>query len=466
LKLQICSKIKKARIISLQTFNHEICMMTTLPPIILPFLTPFFIIFSTSKTFSKMCVLFLGATLCKGGRTVCACLKALGMHGEKAFSNYHRTLNRYKWDGLEGSKIMLNLILPFTRGKVLLIVDEHLERRQGEKIKYKDIYRDPIASSKSWLVKCLGIKWVVLAVAIKFPWSQRYFALPIFCVAKKPATHPLCKKRKCRTGIDILCQMLCVLRRWHPNLSLTLVGDGEYAKVKLVQVCNRLSIGLVSRMRSDARLHEYPKKKQWRGRPVKLGDKIIVSVKRKRDWKKGVVRWYGGIKKTIRWEACNCLWYAGKPEVTIPIVAIWVKLGSDEIILMSTDSKMTPQEIIEAYIKRWNIEVSFRECREHLGLETQRQWSDKAIERSTPLLFCLYSLIILIGNAIYKEKGVMTHSTAWYQKTQLTFSDLLIGVKMEIWKWRNNSNSSSTSSSDKLSDNSWSKMEHILAECF
>jgi hypothetical protein len=364
-------------------------------------------------------------------------------------------------------KILLSMLLPLTKAEVLLIVDEHLERRQGKKIKSKDIYRDPVASSKSWLVKCFGIKWVVLSIGIYFPWSKRYFALPFFCVPRKPPEHPLCIKRNCRTGIDLLCQMLCAIRRWHPDLSLTIVGDGDYARVKLAKMCIRLSIGLVSRMRSDARLHEYPKKKEWRGRAVKLGERILPAYKHKRAWEKGTIRWYGGIKKQVQWEAYKCLWYAGKPEVIIPIVAIWVKLRkNDEIILMCTDTGLTPQEIIEVYIKRWNLEVTFRECRDYLGVETQRQWSDNAIERTTPLLFSLYSLVTIIGNEIYKTKKIESRSTAWFKKRYLTFSDLLIAVRMEIWNHQNNTNSPELASSE---NDKWVyelKIEDILAECF
>lgn len=88
--------------------------------------------------------------------------------------------------------------------------------------------------------------------------------------------------------------------------------------------------------------------------------------------------------------------------------------------------------IIESYVKRWNIEITFRKCREYLGVETQRQWSDLAIERTTPLLFALYTLITLMGNAIYNERGLIAESTVWYQKTHLTFSDLLEAVRQKI----------------------------------
>ena len=48
---------------------------------------------------------------------------------------------------------------------------------------------------------------------------------------------------------------------------------------------------------------------------------------------------------------------------------------------------------------RWSLEAIFEEGHAHLGIETQRQWSDLAIQRTTPLLFGLYSLVTLFGQA-------------------------------------------------------------------
>jgi hypothetical protein len=58
--------------------------------------------------------------------------------------------------------------------------------------------------------------------------------------------------------------------------------------------------------------------------------------------------------------------------------------------------------------------------------------SDKAVERTTPLLFCLYSLIILIGHDLYKKVEIANRSTAWYQKNSITFSDLVVALRKEI----------------------------------
>ena len=327
------------------------------------------------KSFTKIVVLFVGSLFCRGGVTVCGCLRAIGMKGETAFSNYHHLLSRCKFDILQGSKILINMILPMVDYKIILIVDEHLERRRGEKIKAKAIYRDPVASSKKWLVKCFGLKWTVISILVVFPWSKRPFALPIMCALRYPEDHLKNLKRRTRSGTDIACQMLYQIRRWFPDLSITVLGDGDYARVKIWKACQRLSMGLISRMRADARLYYYPEaiSQKKKGPKRKKGERII----RPNDslWEKVTVNWYGGQIRELSAAVIECLWIAGKSSTMIPLKAVWVKMRStDELILMCTGVDMQVVSIIEAYVTRWNLEVTFRECRDYLGVETQRQW--------------------------------------------------------------------------------------------
>lgn len=93
----------------------------------------------------------------------------------------------------------------------------------------------------------------------------------------------------------------------------------------------------------------------------------------------------------------------------------------------------TAQKMLASVIARWPIEVTFEECRAHLGLETQRQWSDNAIACSTPLLLGLHSLIVLFANALHPDGRLPIHPTAWYRKPQATFADALATVRRAFW---------------------------------
>ena len=100
----------------------------------------------------------------------------------------------------------------------------------------------------------------------------------------------------------------------------------------------------------------------------------------------------------------------------------------------STDLQLSAVKIVEYYVLRWNVDVTFEESRRHLGVETQRQWSDKSIQRTTPVLFGLYSIVCLIAVRLSKSKEIIPQSTSWYQKQEVTFSDVLAYVRRHIWE--------------------------------
>jgi len=94
---------------------------------------------------------------------------------------------------------------------------------------------------------------------------------------------------------------------------------------------------------------------------------------------------------------------------------------------------MTPGRIVEIFVLRWNVEVTFEETRRHLGVETQRQWSDLAIARTTPALMGLFSLVCLMALRMLEDGSLPVRQSAWYKKQDATFSDVLAFVRRAIW---------------------------------
>ena len=101
----------------------------------------------------------------------------------------------------------------------------------------------------------------------------------------------------------------------------------------------------------------------------------------------------------------------------------------------STDLANSPTQIIEWFVLRWNIEVTFEETRAHLGIERQRQWSDQAIARTTPLLMALLSILVLVAIKIHESKKlVVQETTSWYDKKgELTLGDIIMVIRRSIW---------------------------------
>jgi hypothetical protein len=128
--------------------------------------------------------LLVGAILAPGQRTVTAALRIMGLSAEKHFQTYHRVLNRASWSSLALSRQLLGLLLQtfVPSGPVIFGLDDTIERRRGVKIKAKGIYRDPVRSSHSHLVKASGLRWLSLMVLVPIPWAQRVWALPCLTV--------------------------------------------------------------------------------------------------------------------------------------------------------------------------------------------------------------------------------------------------------------------------------------------
>lgn len=400
----------------------------------------------TVPTFANALVLLYGTILAAGRRTVASALRAMGLADIPQFTNYHRVLNRAQWSPWVLSKLLLTLIILFfvpPGMPLLLVVDETLERRRGRKIKYKGWFRDPIRSTVNHVSKSLGIRWICLAILVPVPWSQRLWALPFMTIpALGPKTSDKLKKRH-RTIVDWAMIMIEKVRTWQPDREIALIGDGSYAAVILVQRCQRLKrpVKLVSRLRLDACLHDFPgpQPKGKRGpkpkKGVRLPNLAAVLADPKSCWQKLKVLWYGGEEKEIEIVTGVCLWYRSG---LAPVPIRWVLLRCPEDsfkpqAFFCSDPQVPAAQIIARFIARWNIEVTFEELRAHLGFETQRQWSDKAIERTAPCLFGIFSLVVLMAKVLHPET-LPVRQASWYLKDEATFIDALAAVRADLWR--------------------------------
>ena len=130
------------------------------------------------------------------------------------------------------------------------------------------------------------------------------------------------------------------------------------------------------------------------------------------------------------------LWYAYGIR---PLPVRWVLVKDPEgklkpVVLFSTNIDHPAAKIVETFVSRWPLEVAFEESRRHLGIETQRQWSDKAIERTTPCIFASFSIIVLMAmkHAEATKETITMQNTAWYHKSHVTFSDVLSYVRLAV----------------------------------
>ncbi len=186
----------------------------------------------TRPTWHKVLVLVVGTILARGRRTVTAALKQMGLHDEPDFTLFHQVLNRASWSCLTLSRLLLQLLVStFVQagGPVHIAIDETLERRWGRKISKRGHYRDNLQSSKEQSVSTSGLRWVVMMLVVQVPWTRREWALPFFSVlATTPKVSEQLGKPHKTIG-EIAQQMVMTVRRWLPDMPITLVGDTAYS---------------------------------------------------------------------------------------------------------------------------------------------------------------------------------------------------------------------------------------------
>jgi hypothetical protein len=144
--------------------------------------------------------------------------------------------------------------------------------------------------------------------------------------------------------------------------------------------------------------------------------------------------WYGNRNKEMMIVSGVAIWHKSN---TVMVKIRWVLVKDPEgklepVLLACTDTTLPAEKIVTFFVRRWRVEVTFAEVRRHLGVETQRQWSDLAIERSTPCLMALMSIVCLMANSLHICCPIQLNKTSWYRKKAVTFSDVLAAVRIEI----------------------------------
>ena len=275
------------------------------------------------------------------------------------------------------------------------------------------------------------------------PWAGRVWALP-FLTALAPSERT-CRQRGGRHKklTDWARQLALQARRWLPGRDLVLVGDSGFAALELLAALSRRNITCITRLRLDAALYEPAPTRLpgTNGRPRTKGARLPnlsdVLTEADRCWQRELVPgWYGGGEGAVELCSATAVWrHAGMPVVPIRWVLVRDPLGRFEPqALLCTDLACTPKQILQWFVQRWQLEVTFQETRAHLGVETQRQWSDLAIARTTPCLLGLFSITALLAARLEPAERRCAASTAWYRKQRPTFSDTLAAVRRHVWR--------------------------------
>jgi DDE superfamily endonuclease len=399
----------------------------------------------TAPVWNHILVLVAGAVLAPGKRTVTQALRVMGLADRPGFGRYHEALNRARWDSRDvARRLLLHLLaVLWPSGEVVIAIDDTIERRWGAKIKARGIYRDPVRSSQGQFVKTSGLRWLSLVVMLPVPFAARRWALPFLTVLAPSAQWSETQGKRHKTLTDRARQAILQTKRWLGDRRMVIVADSSFAALELIASVRR-HVCLITRLRLDASLFEPAPERRpgQRGRPRLKGKRLPKLSAMLTDpntvWTSvTMAEWYGGQRCVLEYVSGIAVWYTnGLTPARIRWVLVRDPSGErDAQAFLCTDLDLEPTTILGRFVFRWRIETTFQEVREHLGVESQRQWSDLAILRTTPALLGLYSLIAIWANGLMAAPAtaVRPHPAAWYNKSQPTFSDAIAAVRRVLW---------------------------------
>jgi hypothetical protein len=403
--------------------------------------------FFTAPVWNHVLVLIAGATLATGKRTVTSAPRAMGLGEATDFALYHHVLSRARWSSRAVARKLFALIVDrfAPDGPVVIGIDDTIERRWGAKISARGIYRDPVRSTEGQFVKTSGLRWLTLMALVPVPWAKRRWALPFLTVLAPSKRYHTSRNHRHKTLTDWARQAILQVRRWLPDRPVIVVADSSFSALELIEAVRR-HVTLVTRLRLDAALYAPAPERDpnRRGRPAKKGARVpkmsqVLEDESTKWTKLSMPYWYGGERCVLEIAAGTAVWYSsGLPPAHIRWILVRDPAGVREPrAFLCTSLDATPEDILGWFVQRWSVETTFQESRQHVGVETQRQWSDLAIARTTPALFGLFSLIAIWAADANLAGDLRPRTAAWYAKDEPSFSDVIALVRRRFWATAN-----------------------------
>ncbi len=418
--------------------------MPSLPPAIVPLLSPFASLFDV-RTWRKAQILLTGVILAPGRRTVSTALYVPGLQDRGDFALFHHVLSRVSWSSLAVSRVLpgqlVRQLVP--TGPLRLAIDETLERRWGERIEALGVYRDPVRSSHGHFVKAKGLRRVSLMLLAEVSWARRVWALPFLTVPAPSRRYHETRGRRHKTITDWARRMPCLLRRWLPDRELVVVGDRTYATLRLLAACQGMEppITFPTRLRLDAVLHDPPPPR----RPGPLGRPRVVGARQPSlqavpsdpatVWTALAQRWPDGTRRHLQAATGTALRIRPGPAHRLPALAAPARPErapgppGPALHRPRLEPHGHPHRVPAALAGGGRVPggphppgcrnpapvVGSRHRPHHPGPAGPLGW------------------LILVAHHRHRARSLRPRQAAWHAKTVPTFADVLAGVRHVLW---------------------------------
>jgi uncharacterized membrane protein len=395
---------------------------------------------ASPSVFARLLLLAIGAILTPGRRTISRILWHIRPLVQGHPCSYHRCLSKARVSLLVLGRILAKLILEQLPpdAKAELAVDDTTAEHRGAKVYAKACHRDAVRSSHGYVQRKWGHRWVILSILVPLPGGSRPWALPVLCALYRSPKLNAKEQRRHKVPAALARSLVAFLIHQFPDRHFVLLGDGHFSSHDLADFAarHRRHLTLIGRLRQDARLFEKPKhaRRVRCATPRKLRQlpaPVVACQGRPRRWVH--VPWYGASVRRVGLISACGLWYRAGAQAYVRWVCVLDPKSRRTDYLYGTDPTLAPEQIVRLYARRWNLEVTFQEIREHLGFESTRQWTQRSVLRAAPLLLGLYSVITLLWKSQYAA-STTPRGTLCYHKPEPSFADAIFQVRKALWE--------------------------------
>jgi len=399
----------------------------------------------TAPSFAVFRHMMSGWLLSIGRHTVTSVIVAAGVVDVRHHTTFQRFFRCGRWQPDELGVVLVRMVLaklvpPFA--PVLVALDDTLARHTGKRISSAGMHRDPLLSTAAKVSYHFGHVWVVLAVVIRMPWGKS-FALPV--LARLYRSKKTCKRMGVphRKKTELAVELIDKLANTIPKRRILVVADNAFANRNVIAELPA-KVDLIGRGVMDARIYTKPppRKKGQRGRTRVMGKKLPSPKERASDagasWEVVDVEISGRLAQ-VEVQVFDALWHkSGRGRfLRFVLVRGWPGHKKDDV-LISTDTTLSANDIINLYCLRWPIEETFHWCKSKLGLEQPQNRTEHAVGRTAPMALWAYSLVVLWYATIGQHTAAAKFpALPWYQsKKTPAFSDMLATLRRVSWAAR------------------------------
>ena len=427
----------------------------------------------TRPTWQNVLLLVAGAILAPGKRTVTAALRILGRQQETDFPIYHGVLNKAVWSSRAVAGWLLCLLVDtFLRADAAVVIgiDDTIERRWGQKISARGIYRDPVRSSKGHFVKTSGLRWLSAQLLVHIPWVGRIMGLPFLTVLAPSKRFYADKPRSPKTLLDWARQVALQIHRWLPGRRIVIVGDTAFAAVDFLGAV-RNYVSVVTRLRLDANLYApAPPRRPGRGRPAVKGKRLPTLTQVLHDagtvWQRHTVTlWYGRTNRVVEIATGTAVWYRGGSPLC-RFAGCWCAIGSANYRHRPSSAPIsTPPPSISSSgssrVGSWRLP-----SRRSVPISASKPNVSGPIWRSCapPRRCSACSRWLLSGHTTSRPtRRWFPRPLPGHPKRHCTVSDAIAAVRREIWHHQVSFMSRASRDSIKIPRQLWDRAANALA---